>query len=194
MKDLPAVVGELVAIADSLSNATRMYNEGRTTMTSVAQDAVSASRSIRAVADRLSALTAEAGKGAVATLVAAANSVLAENPHDDTMWSLEAAVSPFNARKPDECANGCPPQQVCDYCQIARLALSTATPAGEWETVMRGLLEAAVCPMAANGCDGEQYPVGDPYGDFHGEQCQFCYERKQALAASPRGASESGNG
>lgn len=50
--------------------------------------------------------------------------------------------------------------------------------------VDRKLLEVAVCPNAANGCDGEQYPVGDPHGDYHGEQCQFCYERKQALAST----------
>ena len=55
----------------------------------------------------------------VGALVSAANATLAANPHDDTMWTLEAAVAPFNATKPAECENGCPPQQVCDYCQIA---------------------------------------------------------------------------
>lgn len=64
--------------------------------------------------------------GAVDVLVRAANATLAANPHDDTMWTLEAAVAPFNATKPAECENGCPPQQVCDYCQIA--ARYTATP------------------------------------------------------------------
>lgn len=61
----------------------------------------------------------EAEPGAVSALVAAVNATLAANPHDDTMWSLEAAVAPFNASKPAECASGCPPRQVCDYCQVA---------------------------------------------------------------------------
>lgn len=58
----------------------------------------------------------------VRALVAAANAVLAENPSDDGMWTLEQAVRPFNATKPAECADGCPPQQVCDYCQTASIA------------------------------------------------------------------------
>ena len=64
--------------------------------------------------------------GPVDALVSAANATLAANPHDETMWTLEAAVAPFNATKPAECENGCPPQQVCDYCQIA--ARYTAAP------------------------------------------------------------------
>lgn len=44
-----------------------------------------------------------------------------------------------------------------------------------------GLLRAAVCPMKEQGCDGTQYPVGDPHGDFYGEQCQWCYERNTIL-------------
>lgn len=129
MKDFPAVVGELVA---KFRGAAR------------SADNSDVAAALHYAADELestlSALTAEAGKGeeepgAVAMLVSAANAVLAANPSDDTMWSLEAAVAPFNARKPDECANGCPPRQVCDYCQVARLALSTATPAGEWREI-----------------------------------------------------------
>lgn len=46
-----------------------------------------------------------------------------------------------------------------------------------------GLMGAAVCPMAAQGCDGTQYPVGDPDGGFHGEQCQWCHERNELRAA-----------
>ena len=57
--------------------------------------------------------------GALRALVAAANAVLAENPADDGMWTLEQAVRPFNATMPAECANGCPTNQVCDYCQYA---------------------------------------------------------------------------
>ena len=56
---------------------------------------------------------------AVLALVTAANAVLAENPADDGMWTLEQAVRPFNATMPAECANGCPTNQVCDYCQYA---------------------------------------------------------------------------
>lgn len=59
---------------------------------------------------------AVAEPGAVRTLVAAANAVLALYPHDDQLWTLELAVRPFNATKPDECTSGCPPQQTCDYC------------------------------------------------------------------------------
>jgi hypothetical protein len=57
--------------------------------------------------------------GAIRALVTAANAVLAANPADDGMWTLELAVRPFNATKPVECANGCPDKQVCDYCQAA---------------------------------------------------------------------------
>lgn len=46
-----------------------------------------------------------------------------------------------------------------------------------------GLLGAAVCPMAAQGCDGTQYPAGDTHGDFWGECCQWCHERKELRAA-----------
>lgn len=61
----------------------------------------------------------EAEPSAVRSLVAAANAVLALYPGDDLLWTLESAVRPFNATKPAECAKECPPQQVCDYCQIA---------------------------------------------------------------------------
>ena len=64
----------------------------------------------------------ESEPGAVRALVTAANAVLALYPHDDQLWTLESAVRPFNATKPAECSDGCPPQQVCDYCQIAALA------------------------------------------------------------------------
>ena len=57
--------------------------------------------------------------GALHALVTAANAVLAENPADDGMWTLEQAVRPFNAPMPAECANGCPTNQACDYCQYA---------------------------------------------------------------------------
>jgi hypothetical protein len=68
----------------------------------------------------------EGEPGAVRALVTAANAVLALYPHDDQLWSLESAVRPFNATRPAECSDGCPPQQVCDYCQIASLAQQPA--------------------------------------------------------------------
>lgn len=45
---------------------------------------------------------------------------------------------------------------------------------------MRGLLREAAC--SSTGCDGEQYPVPDGRGDWTGEQCQWCYERRALLA------------
>jgi hypothetical protein len=62
---------------------------------------------------------AVAEPGAIRALVTAANAVLALYPADDGMWTLEQAVRPFNAAKPGECENGCPDNQVCDYCQFA---------------------------------------------------------------------------
>jgi hypothetical protein len=46
-----------------------------------------------------------------------------------------------------------------------------------------GLLNSAVCPMAKNGCDGTQYPEYDSRGNVVGVQCQWCDERKTAIAA-----------
>ena len=38
-------------------------------------------------------------------------------------WAtLEAAQEVAEPKKPEECANGCPPLQVCDYCQTAEQA------------------------------------------------------------------------
>ena len=88
-----------------------------------AMDRYSKAKSAYPAADALGAVREP---GAVRALVAAANSVLADNPHDDGMWTLEAAVRPFNAKKPDECAMGCPDKQVCDYCQVAALAQAPA--------------------------------------------------------------------
>lgn len=50
---------------------------------------------------------------------------------------------------------------------------------------LEALLRAAVCPMAEHGCDGTQYPVGDPNGNCYGEQCQWCYERNASLPPPP---------
>jgi hypothetical protein len=69
--------------------------------------------------------------GAIRTLVTAANAVLALHPEDDGMWTLEMAVRPFNATKPAECANGCPTNTVCDYCQIAALTEAKQQGLGE---------------------------------------------------------------
>lgn len=104
---------------------------------------------------------------AVAVLVTAVNAVLAANPNDDTMWSLEAAVAPFNVRKPDECANGCPPQQVCDYCQV--VAKCATTPAhGDGEVVLPDLPEGqeyveVYHDLAATGVVVERRPFCDCY-------------------------------
>ncbi len=70
--------------------------------------------------------------GALRALVTAANAVLAENPADDGMWTLEQAVRPFNATMPAECANGCPTNQVCDYCQYAPQPSADAVRAIGW--------------------------------------------------------------
>ena len=43
-----------------------------------------------------------------------------------------------------------------------------------------GWVDAATCPMAEAGCDGDGYPTY-PRGDK--EQCQWCYERKHVSAA-----------
>ena len=45
------------------------------------------------------------------------------------------------------------------------------------------LLRVAVCPMAAQGCDGSGYPAGDPHGEYWQEQCQFCDVRNALLVA-----------
>lgn len=73
----------------------------------------------------------QAEPGAVRALVMAANAVLALHPEDDGMWTLELAVRPFNATKPAECANGCPANTVCDYCQIAALTEAKQQGPGE---------------------------------------------------------------
>jgi len=54
---------------------------------------------------------------------------------------------------------------------------------GEADPRLAGVLGAAVCPMAAQGCDGNGYPVGNPRGDCWQEQCQWCHERRELLAA-----------
>ena len=89
-----------------------------------------------AEADRLLSIIDSAGEvekepSAVRSLVDAANAVLALYPGDDLLWTLESAVRPFNAAKPAECAKECPPQQVCDYCQIASTAKQPAAVVDE---------------------------------------------------------------
>ena len=89
-----------------------------------------------AEADRLLSIIDSAGEvekepSAVRSLVDAANAVLALYPGDDLLWTLESAVRPFNAAKPAECAKECPPQQVCDYCQIASTAKQPAAAPDE---------------------------------------------------------------
>ena len=49
-----------------------------------------------------------------------------------------------------------------------------------------GLLVAAVCPMAAQGCDGKGYPVPDNYGGWEQEQCQWCHDRAALRALKVR--------
>ena len=44
------------------------------------------------------------------------------------------------------------------------------------------LLAVAVCPNAAQGCDGKGYPAGDPHGEYWQEQCQWCDERAALTA------------
>lgn len=68
---------------------------------------------------------------------------------------------------------------VDDALEAIRQALAQQVPAdGEW----RGLLEVAVCPNE-DCVDGRYYGQnGEPM------QCQWCYERKQALSATNRTA------
>lgn len=108
--------GRLLALADHAAALSHRLSRMGGDSVFRAVEAREIEQGLRALAQPAEAVE---GSGSVAALVAAANAVLAENPNDDTMWSLEAAVAPFNASKPAECANGCPPKQVCDYCQVA---------------------------------------------------------------------------
>ena len=48
---------------------------------------------------------------------------------------------------------------------------------------LKNLLKTAICPNAMNGCRDGRMP--NPYGEI--EQCQWCYERDQALTAGTKG-------
>lgn len=72
-----------------------------------------------------------------------ANSVDAERVAEaDRLLSIidsaGSAVRPFNATKPAECAKECPPQQVCDYCQIASNAHQPAPVVDDAMVVIDG--------------------------------------------------------
>lgn len=100
--------------------------------------------------------------GAIRALVTAANAVLALHPEDDGMWTLEMAVRPFNATKPAECANGCPANTVCDYCQIAALTeakqqgLGEAVLSGKYGDVLRPFVIAMDKELHANAGKGDR--------------------------------------
>lgn len=98
--------------------------------------------------------------GAIRALVTAANAVLAANPADDSMWTLELAVRPFNATKPAECANGCPANTVCDYCQIAALTEAKQQGPGEALTELdRSIINEAAEVLEAVGVSGVTLPA-----------------------------------
>lgn len=64
---------------------------------------------------------------------------------------------------------------------------SPPDPRDERIRVLEELLRAAVCPMAAQGCDGEAYPVQVAEDEWAPEQCQWCYERRAALDSGREG-------
>ena len=122
----------------------------------------------------------ESEPGAVRSLVAAANAVLALYPGDDQMWTLESAVRPFNAKKPAECADGCPPQQVCDYCQIAALAQQPAAVGEDMREEVDALIRLVEGPGCLRWQDGQGFRLKDTP-----EWVAFYVAAKNALAQQP---------
>jgi hypothetical protein len=104
----------------------------------------------------------------------------------------KATAGPWTDYLPFE-AGSMPGSQYCQGCYIiewddkeadlpfiahARTDLPAAL--GEIER-LRGLLRAAICPSAKDGCDGKGIPRQVGEDDWEQEQCQWCYERRAAL-------------
>ena len=61
--------------------------------------------------------------GSVGTAITALREALAEQAkHEPVLWGDDKFAPHERPQKPEKCANGCPPLQVCDYCQTAEQA------------------------------------------------------------------------